>query len=160
MQSKAVVSTLHDSSQHTGIMGGLCGFRAKALRDHTGWRSLDDFYKAAKSSDAAYAVHGEDQLVLNRLLLKKGGPPLLEHRYNGWHNGPGKFEKRKPGMYACPAWSTPVPDVGKTGSNIEMVADRLAAHLGSAGYDHLEARKFWEQNGDPEITKQVKECAG
>lgn len=161
--TKAVVHTIHDHEQHAGIMGGLCGFRSKEFRQLLNFKTLDDLYKTAGSTDAAYAVHGEDQNVLNRMLLKPGGPPLLEHRYAGWFKGPGKFERRGPGVFACPAWSTPVPDKGKDWNGpfpeLSAFADGLAPHLGSAGYDHPAAIMFWEQYGNKSITRRVAECA-
>lgn len=159
--SGCAVSTCHDSSSHVGVMGGLCGFNSAAFRQATGLRSLTDLYAFANKSDAEWARHGTDQIVLNTLIDQITGLTLLEHRYNGWHAGPNKYSPRPRGEYRCKAMSTPTPDVGKWRSQAkELVnkADLLANHLGAAGFDYVSARAWWERYGDPEITKLVREC--
>jgi hypothetical protein len=168
--SDAVVHTIHDHNAHLGIMGGLCGFKAPEFRKQTGIDSMDMLYLIANQSNEQWAKHGTDQDVLNRLLLAFDGPELLEHRYNGWFNGPDAFEARAVGSFphACKYTSVPVPDKGPEwampgGMNHPLSrymsrADRLGAHLGCAGYDHEAASKFWDEEGDPEIARLIKEC--
>jgi hypothetical protein len=160
--SGAVVHTIHDHNAHLGIMGGLCGFDAKKFRKQTGIDSMDMLYLIANQSNEQWAKHGTDQDVLNRLLLAPDAPALLEHRYNGWFNGPDAFEARAAGSFphACKYTSVPAPDVGVWCNNAELtaLADRLGAHLGCAGYDHEAASKFWDEYGDPEIARLIKEC--
>ena len=69
---------------------------------------------------------------------------------------------RPRGEYRCKSWSTPTPDIGKSKlpPELQTQADLLANHLGAAGYDIERARKFWEEHGDSEITRLVKECEG
>lgn len=158
--SNCAVHAPADSMSHAGVMGGMCGFKNSAFRIITGIESLDELYAFAKKSEAEWAQHGTDQLVLNRLIDRADGPTLLEHRYNGWHAGPGKYPARKAGEYRCKSWSTPVPDKGKSklSPELQAQADLLANHLGAAGYDVAAARVFWTEHGDPEISKLVKEC--
>lgn len=161
MASRAAVSTIHDSMSHAGIMGGLCGFNTAEFRRLTGFLSLDAVYayawKRLGVDDARWAEHGTDQVVLNQMTVTFPQMTLLEHRYNGWASGkPGDF-RRAPMTYACEAWSTPTPD---SGGKWSPEADALAPHLGSAGYDHTAARAFWEERGDREIARVVRECEG
>lgn len=158
--SGAVAGTAHDSLSHTGILGGLCGFHAPTFRKATGLNTLEDLYKFAATSNDAWARHGTDQVVLNRLIDRPNGPVLLEHRYNGWHTGPNTYPPRRAGEYLTKSYSTPVPDKGKCklAPELREEADRLANHLGAAGYDLVKARKFWEMYGDSKITQLVTEC--
>ncbi len=155
------VHTVHDNVMHTGIMGGLCGFRTEGFRRATGLDSLDALYRLAGRSDEEWAQHGTDQNVLNWLLLRQGGPRLLEHRFAGWEAGQaGRQRPREASVYPNEAWSTSVPDSGTSHlfASDGVEADRLAAHLGSAGYDHVAACRFWDEHGDPEVTRLVREC--
>lgn len=148
VRSGCHVHTVHDNVAHEGIMGGLCGFRAREFRRVTGWESLDDLYRAAGQVD--YTRHGTDQIALNDLLLSARGPLLLEHRYAGWAGGrPGVNPPREAGKYMCEAFSTPVPDEGsrEIDPGIRAEADRLGAHLGCACYDHQAAIEFWHRCG-------------
>lgn len=165
--SGAVVHTIHDNQQHVGIMGGLCGFKAADFRATTGIRSLDSLYQCAQQTVEQWGKHGTDQMVLNRLLLRLGGPTLLEHRFNGWFGGPGVQPARAAGVYACEAWSTPTPNegvhwfetaVGRVGF-AATDADRLANHLGAAGYDHEAAKRWWDEHGlDEDILRRIATC--
>lgn len=158
--SGLVVHTCHDSRSHAGIMGGLCGFKAAEFRDKTNIRSMSDLYETAAKTDAEWSIHGTDQNVLARIVDKTDGPSLLEHRYGGWTAGaPGKTD-RVAASYFCPAWSTPTPDVGvsKLANDLSVHADRLAGHLGAAGYDHEAAVKFWNENGDQDVAVKVVEA--
>ncbi len=161
MVSRAAIGTCHDNMAHAGVMGGLCHFSAPEFRRQTGFRSLDDLYRYASHSDAVWALHGSDQNVLNRLVSTTPHLTLLEHRFNGWTEGrPGPY-RREPAVYGCQAWSTQTPDDGEWSCvNRELVceADRLANHLGSAGYDYNTARRFYEAYGDPKFTAAVREC--
>ena len=160
MLSKAAVHTVHDSMSHAGIMGGLSGFSSFLFRRATGFTSLADVYAYAKKTDAEWAEHGTDQVVLNRMTVSFPHLTLLEHRYSGWASGkPGPY-RRAPLDYACEAWSTPLPDAGLSKLSPELAAraDGLAPHLGSAGYDHGAARAFWEEHGDQESARQLREC--
>lgn len=158
--SNCAVSGSHDSMSHAGIMGGMSGFKNSSFRIITGIETLDQLYDFAKKSEAEWAQHGTDQLVLNRLIDRADGPTLLEHRYNGWHAGPGKYPARKAGEYRCKSWSTPTPDVGKSklSPELQAQADLLANHLGAAGYDVEAGRAWWEIHGDPAISNLVREC--
>ena len=165
--SKAAVHTIHDSDQHVGIMGGLCGFWAPEFRKLTGMQSLADLHAFAKLTDEQWDRHGADQDVLNRLVRERPLLTLLEHRYNGWHNGAKKKPKREAGVYVCQAFSTELPNIGHFGDvNFAPVmfhepfgtlyADHLGAHLGCAGYDHKAAIEFWMRYGDPAIAEHMK----
>ena len=156
--SGCMVHTVHDNQYHVGMMGGLCGFFAPALREVMGWKNLNDVYQNAR--DAQWGMHGVDQNVLNQLVAGNSAVKLLESRFAGWHAGPGVHAARGPGHYPCQAWSTPVPDVGTSALSPELSAraDRLANHMGAAGYDHEAARKFWMTNGDAEVTRRVFEA--
>lgn len=158
--SRATVNTCHDNLAHAGIMGGLCGFDAPAFRKATGLRSLEDLHSFAGIGDSVWALHGTDQNVLNRLINRDGGPTLLEHRFNGWTEGRPTPYRRDAAIYACPAWSTPTPDVGTSALPAWLVpqADKLANHLGAAGFDHLSARLFWDKYGDYDTANAVVEC--
>lgn len=167
--SGCAVHTVHDSSSHAGIMGGLCGFKADAFRRAVGMDTLNELYAFGQKTREEWAQHGTDQHVLNKLIDRADGPTLLEHRYNGWHAGPGKHEARKAGSYRCKTLSTPTPNVGKSklaaGRTTSVdnwitpaeYADYLANHLGSAGYDIEKAEKFWQrEGGNVAIAETVK----
>lgn len=158
--SNCAAHTVHDSPSHVGVMGGLCGFQTASFKNTAKIYSLRDLYDFAKKTEIEWAQHGTDQTVLNRLIDRRDGPTLLEHRYNGWHAGPNAKEPRVRGEYHCRSWSTPVPNEGKSSLSTELqaYADRLANHLGAAGYDIENARAFWEEHGDTEITNLVREC--
>lgn len=154
---RCATHTIHDSQYHIGIMGGLCGFQAPMLRAITRWNSLEDIYAAAGYSDAEWAQKGADQLALNKLLLHATGPRLFEHRFNGWHGGPGAQPARAAGQYACSGVSSPVTD-GHIIDETPAAADLLGKHLGCAGYDIAAARKFWLECGDQEIADKIRRC--
>lgn len=160
IRSGCVVHTILDNQAHTGIMGGLCGFHAPAFRKATGFRTLDDLYAAAARTDAQWAQHGMDQVALNCLLVRLGGPRLLEHRFAGWHAGPGIFPVRGPGNYACGGLSGLTPDTGvsKFSGELAARADRLGNHLGCAGYDHAAACAFYDEHGDKAISAMIASC--
>lgn len=157
--SNCATHTVHDSQSHVGIMGGLCGFQTSSFKNAARMYSLTDLYSFARKTEAEWAQHGTDQIVLNYLIDRNGGPTLLEHRYNGWHAGPGKFPKRARGEYRTKTWSAAVQDVGRGPANLSVAlteeADLLANHLGAAGYDIDQARMFWTKFGDPNITALV-----
>lgn len=157
--SRCAVHTVHDAPVHVGIMGGLCGFRSSVFKSATGLFSLRDLYNFARKTEMEWAQHGTDQIVLNRLVDRAGGPTLLEHRYGGWHAGPGTNQPKRAGEYRCKAWTTPTPDKGKSSlsPDLQAQADLLANHLGAAGYDIRHAWEFWVTAGDAEITKRVAE---
>ncbi len=163
--SAAALHTIHDSDQHVGIMGGLCGVWTSEFHRLTGLHNLDDLFAFAGLTDGEWSRHGADQVVLNRIVVAHPNLTLLEHRYNGWHNGPGVKPAREAGSYACEAWSTPVPDEGwfttKNGLKYGFVADeadRLGGHLGCAGYDHEAALSYWNNHGDSEIAYALGAC--
>jgi len=159
--SQATVHTVHDNLAHAGIMGGLCGFRVAAFQRETGLRALDDLYRFANIGDDIWRLHGTDQNVLNRLICRPGGPIVLEHRFAGWTNGSPTGYRRSPGIYdGQQAYSAPTPDVGvsKLQGELARKADRLAAHMGAAGYDHLAAQQFYDEHGDPAVAEAVRVC--
>lgn len=154
--SKATVHTVHDNTLHRGIMGGLCGFHAPSFKETTGFQSLAQVYAVAPWAN--WEIHGMDQNVLNLICLREGGQVLLEHRYNGWYNGPGTTGVvHKAGTYLCQAYSTPVPDVGVSPLSADLAtkADRLAAHLGAPGFDHVAAKAFYDTHGDKMIAEAL-----
>ncbi len=162
MNSGCQVHTVHDSLSHTGIMGGLCGFSGE-FRRHSRLRSLKDVYAYGDRMGVLWSRHGTDQDVLNALINVPGSLTLLEHRYAGWSGGkPGTVGARAPGSYQChKAWSMPAPDVGRSelpSRELSAEADRLAAHLGAAGYDHSAAWRFWAEHGKPALHSVVSDC--
>jgi len=147
--SGAVVHTIHDNVMHEGIMGGLCGFDAQAVRKLV--PNSETIAKSSGFTDEQWAVHGADQIALNRFFLRRGGPKLFEHRYNGWsHAKPQQMPARAAGRYMCPAISAPIPDS-------DDVRDTLVNHMGSAGYDHRAAEEYYITHGDPEVARRVRE---
>jgi hypothetical protein len=154
------VHTILDHLQHAGIMGGLCGFKAIDFMQATRLHSLDALYAEAAESNEAWAKHGTDQNVLNRLIANRIDVKLLEHRFAGWTDGKPGTEARPSGMYSCQSWSTMIPDVGLSRLSEELTekADALAGHMGAAGYDHAAARKFWMEHGDASVNAAVIEC--
>jgi hypothetical protein len=159
--SKAAVHTVHDNLAHAGIMGGLCGFYAPEFRKLTELCSLDDLYAFANKTDAEWALHGTDQVVLNKMTQNQK-VTLLEHRFNGWTEGKPGPHRREASGYECVGFSTPMLDVGLSrwidGHYLIAMADCLANHLGAAGYDYVAARQFWEKYGDQQIAKEVRDC--
>ncbi len=157
MKSGKTVHTIHDNVMHIAIMGGLCGFHAPDFRASMGINTFDELLFAAQQMRPVWEKHGTDQDVLNALILRPGGPTLLEHRFAGWHAGPKTQPAREPGRYLCPAWSTPVPDHGVP-VTVSAEADRLANHLGAAGYEAAHARHFWEGNGKLAFSRLLRDC--
>jgi hypothetical protein len=161
MASRAAVHTIHDNEQHVGVMGGLCGFWAPEFRKRASLAQLGDLYRFGALPEAEWARKGADQVVLNRVLDERPQLTLLEHRYSGWSNGPGKLPAREPGAYRCEAWSMKTPDLGywrggPPDQKTTDAADRLGAHLGCAGYDHEAAVKFWDDKGDPGVAASAR----
>lgn len=158
IKSECIISAVHDAPAHSGVMGGLSGYWAPRFREHFKLYSLETLTDTARPTDD-YAKHGTDQDVLNRLICREGGPTLLEHRYAGWSGAePNVNPAREAGEYLCPAWSTPTPNVGISKFSAEQEADRLANHLGAAGFDVERAERFYEEHGDLAITRMVLEC--
>lgn len=158
--SGCTVHTCHDNLAHTGIMGGLCGFQAPSFREITKIRALEELYERMAQTDEQWAVHGNDQIALNRLLDRQGAPSLLEHRFNGWTAGLPTDFQRVPSRYSCNAYSAPTPDKGvsRFQGDLAVRADQLANHLGAAGYDHGTAYDFYAQHGDKEIALALAAC--
>ena len=161
--SKAALHTVHDNLAHAGVMGGLCGFYAPEFRKLTGLRSLEDLYAFGNKRDDDWALHGTDQMVLNKMTQVFRLMTLLEHRFNGWTEGRPSAHRREASAYECVGYSTPMVDSGRWDQKIYApllcaTADRLANHLGAAGYDHAAARKFWEMHGDEALAKVVRDC--
>lgn len=158
-RTRCSVHTIHDNLQHTGIMGGLSGFHAPSVREIMGWKTIEDLYTAAETSDVEYEQHGVDQIVLNRLFLRSSAPRLFEHRFDGWHNGPNHHRTRGPGWYQCGGVSMPVPNTVETQPYRRFRdADHLGAHLGCAGYNYKAAVQYWDSFGDPFIATRVALC--
>lgn len=160
IKSGATVHTVHDNVLHFDMMGGLCGFHAASFREATGFKSLEQLCAYGEQIGLQWTHKGADQRLLNHVCLRPGGPTLLEHRFNGWHSGPAaQFPKMASG-YPCVAYSAPVPDNGISRFSGELAerADRLANHLGAAGFDFKAAVKFYDEHGDPAIARAVAEC--
>lgn len=155
ISSTIAMGTVHDNVAHSGVMGGLCHFRAAEFRRLTGFKTLEDLYVFGGLTDVEWSRHGADQDVLNRLIHAMPQLTLLEHRYSGWHDGPNKNPERGPGIYACESWSTRVPNIGIAAP---AGADFLGAHLGCAGYNHEAAVKFWDAHGDAKIAAAIASC--
>jgi hypothetical protein len=157
IESKCDVHTVHDSDQHHGIMGGLCGFRAPSFREVTGWSKISDLDAAANETDEGWAKKGTDQDVLNRVVGTNPNIKLFEHCYAGWHNGRGTATARV-GSYGAQSWSIPTPNGSKSRFSPELndKADRLAAHMGAAGYDHEAAVHFYDEHGDLSVTEAAR----
>lgn len=166
IDSDCVVHTVHDNPLHIGIMGGLCGFRSREFRDATGLLTLGGLFFEANFTDEMWGSHGADQVALNRLLDRIGGPKLLEHRFAGWAAGqPAQLPRRQPGYYDCAGQSATVPDTGWSwndglSADVVAAADRLGNHLGCAGYDEAPAISFWDQYGDPHVAFWLSACEG
>lgn len=163
MESTCVIHTVHDNPMHAGIMGGLCGFHAPAFREWTGLKSLDEFYGVCERVRMPkWSMHGTDQYVLNRLFTGKNSPSIFQHHYAGWDAGKATGKVRPPEVYGCQTVTEPTPDIGigrwPAGHYLNALADQLANHLGAAGYDHTAASKFWDDYGDKQVAKLVKEC--
>jgi hypothetical protein len=157
MRSGCITHTIHDNVAHAGIMGGLCGFHAPLLKDWTGLTSLDQFFATAERFKPAWDEHGTDQIVLNRLFTSPNAPPICQHHYGGWLEGRATGKVRPPEQYACGGRAAPTPDVGMSplSPSLTAHADRLANHLGSAGYDHRTARNFFSFAGNAMLAREV-----
>lgn len=155
IRSECDAGTIHDNLYHIGIMGGLCHFRAKSFREAMRMYSMNDLMAASKGAD--WDRKGCDQDVLNRLVGTNPYIKLLEHRFNGWTNANPGPHRREAGVYQCQAWSTPLADQGNSILGpVTDLADRLANHLGAAGYDHRAASAFYDQYGDPIVAQAVR----
>lgn len=152
---QCVVHTVHDNPMHVTIMGGLCGFRTTAFRRVTGIGTWEHLCQLGGN----WLVKGADQNVLNAITLQVNGPTLLEHRYAGWSGAqPKVFPARAAGHYPCQAFSTLVPDQGFDlfyNEQLTAAADRLANHLGAAGFDHEKAEAFWNEWGAPDFNAAI-----
>jgi hypothetical protein len=156
IKSQAAIGTCHDNEAHVGVMGGLCHFDTQRFIAQTGIKSLDELYR--RYSWMKWGQHGVDQDALNKLVSETPNLTLLEHRYAGWREGRPGTTDREAGIYKCQAWSTRTPDASHLTGSAAPLADALGAHLGCAGYDHQKAMAFWEEHGDPAITRIVHSC--
>lgn len=157
IRSECDFGSIHDNLQHFATLGGLCHFRTKTFREVMKLDSMDALIRAAGNRN--WLVKGCDQIVLNELVLRNPDIKFLEHRFNGWTNADPGPHRREAGSYACQSWSTPLADAGMAVMGpVTDLADRLANHLGAAGYDHEFASKFYDKYGDREISAAVQEA--
>ncbi len=145
--------TIHDAWAHMGVMGGLCAFRASALRSKA--PSLQEFIAAAGNDDAQWATHGADQHYLNRLVLAgaftvMGHSLRVEDRDRSDAMGPIPFVTE----IAVP--SKAVED--SVSLAVREHSDSLAAYMGVAGFDTARAHAFYDEHSP--IAEAVSEIDG
>ena len=137
----------HDNPAHAGMMGGLCGFRAEAVRAL--YSSLAAFIADTGYSDARWAEHGADQDALNRYI----GPRLrvFEHSVFVANDEGGKRIIRQPtqwhGGHPSTVFRTEIAPFDDPAVPVEVRAggDRLIAYMGIAGHDHSKAVAFYDE---------------
>lgn len=100
---------------------------------------------------------------------------LFEHRWAGWAGGkPGVDPGRKPSPRACVSEAVPdcteidfwksltecagCVEVVEVVDNLNGEADALSSHLGAAGFDIDRAIAFYDEYGDPEMMRLVREA--
>lgn len=149
LASDKLIHTIHDSSSHDGIMGGMSGFKA-SLRQHWPLTSLEQVYSNAENplpgqieGKIEWHIHGADQDALNRVFDAQN---LFIHR----------FKHRKSTLAVT---NQPTPDAAPEGfftPEILSRADSLAPHLGAAGFEIAPALEFYNQHG--RHTETIKEA--
>ena len=164
--SGMILHTVHDSSSHDGIMGGLSGFEAEGFRARTGLASLDDLYQLASFSREKWATHGTDQDALNGKIAPRLWGHVFEHMYDGWrdgHPGPRPDPRRETKYLGLAEY---VPDEVVFPGRVAAwtcAADALVPHMGAAGHDYEGASRFYDREGDPgemTIVREAEEAEG
>lgn len=144
--------TIHANPAHCGIMGGLCGVSAAALRRLA--PTFEEFVALAKFSDERWAEHGADQDHLNNHVAphlsvfehslieqyREDGQTRLYRKPQDWAGG-GKHHVSE--RFATETTDLSWPDVA---AEAQAGADGLIAYPGVAGYDHAAATVFYDRH--------------
>lgn len=132
--SKLVHAITDDQAHGAGLMGGLSGYSAKAIRDkYYTWDNL------LSKSPVHIGSHGTDQILLNAVIGQDFKEETFAHYLNGeWGNGEGIVKKEVANVV--------VPEVnpGLWESNL------CIRHIGGAGVVEMETKRFFQRH-DKEI---------
>lgn len=147
--------TIWDNVMHTGIMGGLCAFRAEALRDL--YPTFDAFVDAAAYSDEEWAIHGADQNHLNANVAPK--LRLFEHDVYVARDESGERLYRKPTLGAV-RFDTDVPTFDDFAVPVEVreASNTFINYIGAAGYRTDDALAFYNKRCP--VIDEIRDCEG
>ena len=124
---------INDNNAHSGLMGGMVGFKSKEFKDATGYTSFDQMISGQKLSK-----HGSDQDFMNREILPKIWEKLLFHKLKG------------AGSHAHTI-KTEVPEKGPIDKKL-WVSDLISRYIGSAGVIDIELLRFFKSfDPDPKF---------
>lgn len=140
--------TIHDSPSHSGMMGGLCAFKAEALRAIA--PTFEAFVAMAGYSDAEWAVHGADQTFLNSKIAERLS--IFEHSvFTAFAEDGVTRLVRKPSEWGSHGkrsarFETEIAAFDDAGVSVAAWdgSDALVAHMGAAGYDWRTAIKLYD----------------
>ena len=148
--------TIHDNPAHDGVMGGLCGARAEALRGL--FPSFEAFVEAAGFSSAEWSEHGADQIFLNSKIAPK--LKLFEHSVFVAFEDNGTTRRiRKPSPFSA-RFETGLPPVDdpRVPLDIREASNGLIPYMGVAGYPHEDATAFYDERGPKAILDGIREA--
>ena len=139
--------TIHDSLSHCGLMGGLSGFAADALRALA--PTFEAFVARADFTDERWALHGADQDYLNGQISNH--LRIFEHSVFQWFDDDGKTRRyRKPSEWVGGVTSVrfatdiaPFEDP-RVAVEVREPSNTLVPYLGVAGHDHTKATQFYD----------------
>lgn len=120
---------INDNDAHSGLMGGLVGFKSKEFRQNTGFKSFDQMVKGLDLKQ-----HGSDQNFLNKVIHPKIKHGLMMHRLRGAGVNAARVEVSAPnGVVDKKYWLT----------------DLVSRYIGSAGVIDFELMRFFRSH-DPD----------
>jgi hypothetical protein len=138
---KQVHAITDDQAHGAGLMGGLSGYSAKAMREkYYTWDNL------LSKSPVHIGPHGTDQILLNAVIGQDFKEQTFAHYLNGeWGNGESIVKKE-------------VANVVISEVNPKLwEADLCVRHCGSPGVVEMETRRFFERH-DKEIPAFEEIC--
>lgn len=130
IDSGYIVHSITDAPAHTlPIMGGMCGFYARTVRDMYGsWDNLLEGF------DCDLSQRGSDQSLLMKLIYPLFKGQMFGHYLDGYKGGgEGKIEKRVPDIM--------LPNV----SHKLWESDLCVRHIGAAGVVEMETIRFFQR---------------
>lgn len=132
--------TQHDAAAHAGFMGGLCGFRAAALRAFS--PTFETFVESVGFSTDRWAIHGTDQDALNNMVR----PYMTTFGHSLNIQGHNRAAAMGPIKYVTEIAPPSKKVVESVSSTVREQSDKLIPYLGSAGYPLEAALAFYEEN--------------
>ncbi|MDP3768603.1 MAG: hypothetical protein Q8S13_11370, partial [Dehalococcoidia bacterium] len=162
MSGETDTSAIHDNTAHSGLMGGMSGFRASVLRAFA--TTFEDFIAAAGFDDARWAQHGADQDYLNAKIAPR--MRIFEHSVFRWLDEDGVTRRyRKPSDWSVGGPRNTsiqfVTDIApfedaRVPAAIREQSNGLIPYLGAAGYPIDRAIEFY--NKACQVIDQIRDA--